>query len=205
MPIRPRLATLLALFVLTTSRLAAQAELFDFSERRGMMATVGVGVGTAGVSCIPKCSADRQSGPVLLVRAGGRLASQISLVLEGDVYRREFATPEGPARWSMSWYMIGGIWYPREEESFFVNFGIGLAVGRNDIEFPTVGYQPLNSSDLGGTIGIGRDFSFRDHFAVTAFAQYLMSGRSQALIGRANSGAKVGMDLIHAGLALSIF
>jgi hypothetical protein len=105
----------------------------------------------------------------------------------------------------MSWYMIGGIWYPRSEESFFVNFGIGLAVGRNDVEFPTVGYQPLNSSDLGGTIGIGKDFSFRDNFAVTAFAQYLMSGRSQALIGRANSGAKVGMDLIHAGLALSIF
>jgi hypothetical protein len=142
---------------------------------------------------------------VLLLRGGGRLTSQLSVVLEADLYRRDFNTPDGPARWSMSWYMIGGVWYPNSEETFFVNVGIGLAVGRNDVEFPTVGYQPLNSSDLGGTIGIGKDFRFRENMGVTAFAMYLVSGRSQALIGRADSGAKLGMDLIHAGLAFSIF
>jgi hypothetical protein len=170
-----------------------------------MMATVGVALGTAGVSCIPKCSSDRQSGPVLLIRGGARLAPQLAVVLESDMYRRDFPNPNGTGRWSMSWYMIGGVWYPNSEEDFFVNVGVGLAVGRNDVEFPVVGPQPLNSSDLGLSIGIGRDFRFRENMAITAFAAYLNSGRSQALIGRANSGAKLGMDLIHAGLALSVF
>jgi hypothetical protein len=204
MPFRPRLVTLAALFVLATSRLAAQAE-FDFVEKRGLVGTVGLGLGTAGVSCIPKCSADRQSGAVVLLRGGGKLSSQLAVVLEADLYRRDFNTPDGPARWSMSWYMIGGVWYPNADETFFINVGLGLAVGRIDVEFPTVGYQPLNSSDLGGTIGIGKDFRFRENMAVTAFATYLVSGRSQALIGRADSGAKLSMDLIHAGLAFSIF
>lgn len=204
MPLGHRLVPLATLVILAAAPLAAQDDV-EFTDRKPLKATIGVSVGTAGVQCVPKCSADRQSGAALMARVGGQVAQGLTIVLEADVYRREFPNEYGKGRWAMSWYMIGGLWYPNVDEDFFISLGLGLAVAHNDVEFPEVGPLPLVTTDLGGGIGFGKDFKFRNHLAVTAFAQYLLSGRSQATIGRANSGAKISTDLIHAGLALTVF
>src|ERR1700741_2913524 len=112
MPSPSRLVPAAVLFVLSAARVGAQGEEVDTGERRGMMGTIGGSFGTAGVSCVPKCSADRQSGPVLLIRGGGRLGPQFSIIVEADVFRREFPDETGKGRWAMSWYMIGTQWYP---------------------------------------------------------------------------------------------
>lgn len=121
------------------------------------------------------------------------------------MYRQGVETPSGPGTWAMSWYMLGVLLYPRAEEDVFLSLGAGLAVGRMHVTFPDVGALKLNTSNLGAGVGIGRDFRFRDKTAITAYAQYLFSGRTQALIGRSNSGAKVSADIVAAGLALTLF
>ncbi len=178
----------------------------DFeAERGGLTSSLGVSLSSAGVSCVPDCSASRRSGPTFLIRGGAHLSSRFSMVIEGDMYRQGVETPSGPGTWAMSWYMLGILLYPRAEEDVFLSAGAGLAVTRMHVTFPDVGALKLNTSNLGAAVGIGRDFRFRDNMAITAYAQYLFSGRTQALIGRANSGAKLSTDIVAAGLALTLF
>jgi hypothetical protein len=182
--------------------LAAQDE-FEMPKKE-LFVSVGGSLGSAGISCIPKCGADRLSGPSFFVRGAGQLSSQFFITLEATSWSQGFATPDGKGRWTLNWYMIGSVWHPNEEEDFFINAALGFGVGRANVTFPT-GTYPLNFSDVGGTVGAGRDFRFSDHYGVTAFVQYHVIGRSQGLIGRANSGAKVAADVVSAGLAFTLF
>ncbi|MDQ8165215.1 MAG: hypothetical protein P3A28_05590 [Gemmatimonadota bacterium] len=173
--------------------------------RQGLTSSFGVAASTAGVSCVPDCSASRTSGPSFLIRGGAHLASQFAIVAEANLFRQDITTPTGPGSWALSWYTLGMLLYPRPEEDVFLSIGVGMAVARMHVTFPDVGALKMNASNLGSTVGIGRDFRFRDSMAVTAYAQYLFSGRTQALIGRSNSGAKVSTDVLTAGLALTLF
>jgi hypothetical protein len=194
-------ATVFALVVAPRPALGQDLE----AERGGLTSSFGVALSSAGVSCVPDCSASRRTGPTFLVRGGAHLTPRFSIVLEGDMYRQGVETPTGPGTWAMSWYMLSMLLYPRAEQDVFLSLGAGLAVGRMHVTFPDVGALKLNTSNLGGAVGIGRDFRFRDKTAITAYAQYLFSGRTQALIGRSNSGAKVSTDILAAGLALTLF
>lgn len=178
----------------------------DFeAARQGLTSSFGVAASTAGVSCVPDCSASRTSGPSFLLRGGAHLTSRFSIVAEADLFRQGVSTPSGPGSWAMSWYMLGMLLYPRAEEDVFLSLGAGIAVSRMHVTFPDVGALKMNTSNIGSAVGIGRDFRFRDSMAITAYAQYLFSGRTTALIGRSNSGAKVSTDVLTAGLALTLF
>lgn len=172
-----------------------------------MTGSIGVSVASAALSCSPQCSGNRLSGPLFLLRGGAQLSPQLTLVLEADQYRQTLRTEKGDGEWRMSWYMLGAVWYPNAEEDFFVNVGIGVSMLRNHVSFPSVTAGPLglNSSDLGASVGIGRDFRLSDRAGVTAYLGMLFSPKSQALVGRANSGARMAADIVHAGLAATFF
>ena len=205
MPVRNRAAwSAVVSLALGVAAGAAGAQDFE-AARAGMTASFGVAASTAGVSCVPDCSASRTSGPTFLVRGGAHISSRFSIVAEADLFRKNVETPNGPGTWAMSWYMLGMLVYPRAEEDVFLSLGAGLAVSRMHVTFPDVGAIKLNTSNLGSAVGIGRDFRFRDSMAITAYAQYLFTGRTQALVGRSNSGAKVSTDILTTGLALTLF
>jgi hypothetical protein len=177
------------------------------AERTGMSGTVGLSVGSAGMSCAPECSGNRLTGPLFLARGGAHLTPQLSIFIEGDLFRKPVAAPAGDGEWRMSWYMLGLLWYPRAEEDFFVSVGVGLVLVRSHVTFPSVTAGPLalNTSDVGGSVGVGRDIRISDRIAITAYGALNLAPRSAALIGRSNSGARISADVVHAGLAVTLF
>ena len=62
----------------------------------------------------------------------------------------------------------------------------------------------LFRSDFGGSVGIGRDWLVGERVGLTTFADALFTPRSRALINNADSGARVTVDQLRAGIAISI-
>jgi hypothetical protein len=202
MQTRP-LARAILLLALGTGPLAAQAE-YDLAPQKRLWVTLAGSVGSAGVSCVPKCAGDRQTGPAFLVRGAGQLSDQFAITLEGTTFRQTVTSGDQKGHWTLNWYLLGAMWFPRADEEFYINGAIGLSTAVADISFPT-GLLPMNFSNLGATFGLGRDIRVRPEWAVTMYLQYHTNSRSQALIGRANSGARVSTDFVSAGMGITIF
>lgn len=198
-----------ALFALALGAVASATPLRaqdQIPERSGLNVSVGGSLASAGVSCDPKCSSDRRSGPVWIVRGGAYVAPQLNLLLEGDFFHQNVETSNGSqGRWALSWYMIGLQWYPNVDEDVFIHLGVGLGVAHTHVTFPTVGTLDLTASDLGGTIGAGRDFHLTNNSALTLFANYNFISKTNAALGRSDSGAKLSADIVHAGLLITFF
>jgi hypothetical protein len=192
-------ALLLATFVARTG--AAQDDPY---ERRRFTGALGLGVSSAGVSCAPECSLERQSGPALMARVGGHISPQFTLGLETTLYRADVKGMKPAGRWALSWLGLSAAWYPNPDEDFFLKIALGVASLHVDVPFPGVGAIELTSSDFGATIGIGRDFHVTERFAITAFGDILFTPRSSAVANGSNSGAKISADMVHAGLAITI-
>jgi hypothetical protein len=202
MPFRAAWRALLAIAALAVP-LAAQEE--EFVQPNRLSLTLGASLGSAGISCVPRCSADRLSGPTFLARGTGQLSSQFAISIEASTFTKAVSTPNGPGRWTISWYLLGAVWHPNEEEDFFLNAGVGLAAGKAHITFAETGAWAMNFTNVGATVGVGRDFPIRQDLSATLFAEYRFVLRSQALIGRANSGARVAADVVSAGIGFTLF
>ncbi len=176
----------------------------ELGERHGFTGSVGVGLSSAGISCAPQCTADRLSAPLLTARIGGNVSPQFSLSLEASLFHADVKTVSPAGSWNLSWFTLSGIWYPNSETDFFLKFGVGVAAVKADVTFPHSGVLTLTSSDFGARVGIGKDYYLTDNLAVTAFADFLFTPRSQALSAGSDSGAKMSADVLHVGLALTI-
>jgi hypothetical protein len=176
----------------------------DPLERKGFTGAFGVGLTSAGTSCVPECTTERQNGISMLARVGAHLAPEFTLGIEGTFFRTTVKDVSPAGRWSMTWVTVTTLWYPSSDDDFFLKLGLGVAVVRVDVPFPSVGSLSLNSSDFGASFGIGKDYRFTDRLALTAFANMMFTPRSQAVVNGSNSGAKLGSDLIQLGLAVTI-
>lgn len=182
----------------------------DEVPRRSISASIGAGFTSAGISCVPDCGAGRKSGPTYLVRFAGHLSPQFALGLEAAAYNASLQNATGPTTWTLSWLMLAAQWYPNPESDFFIKAGVGVSTAKADLPFPAFGRTgqttnvTLNTSDYGAMVGFGRDFFVTERYALTPFAAYLFSPRSQGTINQANSGARLSSDIIVLGLAVSI-
>ena len=201
MPMRRLLACSLVAVFVSAQPAFAQA---DAGERHGFAGAFGVGISSAGISCAPQCTVDRQSGPSYMLRVGGHATEQFVIGLEATVFRADVKTMSPPGKWSLSFLSLVGLWYPTSDDDFFIKVGAGVATTKVDVSFKNVTSIQLTATDVGGKVGIGKDFRFADRLALTAFAEAMFTPRSQALSGGSNSGAKMSADLIHVGLAVAI-
>jgi hypothetical protein len=175
-------------------------------ERSGLMAVVGAGIGSAGVSCDPRCSSDRRSGPIFVVRGGAYVSPSLTLDLETSLFRQNVENSDGSqGRWALSWYLVGLQWFPRAEDDFYVHVGVGLGAARANVSFPNIGTLDLNASDIGGVLGVGRELRLTNNVGATVFGEYLFMVKTGASLGRSDSGAKLSADILHAGIALLFF
>ncbi len=209
MPFHTSLTRAAAVVVLTCF-LAGTAAAQDLSaERRGLVGSIGVSAGNAGLACVPRCSGDRRSGPGILLRGAANLSPMLTVGLEVDLFQQSVPTTSsqgsGSGRWQFAWTTLVAQWYPKAEEDFFIKAGAGVGVARAHATFPTVGSLNMNSTSLGMVVGIGRDFRFANGFALTAYADYMAMSRGTAYIANADSGAQLSADVINLGLALTIF
>jgi hypothetical protein len=202
MPIRHAVAGAILLAALATS--AAYGQDDQSGDRRGFAGSIGIGVSSAGISCSPQCSADRETGPAYLIRIGGHATPQLTIGLETTLFRgtTKQVTPSGS--WSLSWLTLTALWYPSLDDDFFVKAGVGIASSKVTVPFPSIASIELEASDFGAVAGIGKDFRFTDKLAFTTFADILFTPRTAAQANGSNSGAKISADLIHLGLAVTI-
>src|SRR5262245_11828127 len=98
---RPLSRAILALAV-AAGPLAAQAEL-DLPAQKRLWVTIAGSVGSAGVSCVPKCAGDRQTGPALLIRGAGQLSDQFAITLEGTTFRQNVSSGDQKGHWTLNW------------------------------------------------------------------------------------------------------
>ena len=191
-----------ALYAAAGKSLGAQ----DFAaERRGLAASIGVGASNAGVLCVPKCQADRRSGVSFMLRGLANLTPQVAVAVEVNGFQRNIPIPTGEGRWEFTWVTFGGLWYPKAEEDVYLHAALGVATAHAHVTFPVVGPYSMTTSSVGLIVGVGRDFRFRDGYAITAYADYLSASRSTGFIANADSGARLSSDMVTAGLAITIF
>ena len=200
MALSPRSACLVVAATLLAGGVV-RAQDVDDADRRGFSWSVGVGATTAGISCAPHCSAPRQSGPAISGWAGGHVSPQLALGIAGTSYQSSSSSTAGN-KWTLSWILLTSVWYPNADEDFFIKAGIGLAAVKAEVTFPTVGLLGLSTTDFGAQFGIGRDFRITDRLALSLFADYLVTPRSQAVIDGVNGGARASADLIQVGISL---
>lgn len=201
MPTPRRLALMTALLVA-----AIRAEAQDYTaERNGMSATLGVGLSSAGLTCSPRCSGDRRTGPTFQLRGAAAVSPQFTLVVEGNTFQQSVETPSGPGNWRLTWVTIGFLWYPHEDEDLFLKVGVGGTVLHANATFDTVGALDLNTRDLGFVVGVGRDYRLSANYGFTLYADYSAAPRSVAYLHDVDSGARMGGDVLNLGLGFSVF
>lgn len=198
----PTAAVLLAVALCAAAPASAQ----DDGDRRGFAGSLGVGYTTIGASCVPECAVDRQQGLSFLLHIAGHISPQFTLGVETNVFQDASVQYLTPAKgtWTSAFLLLSAQWYPSVDSDFFIKIGGGIATAKLDLPFKGTGIQSLTTSDFGGAIGIGHDWQFTDRLAFTTFADALFTPRSRALISNADSGARVTVDLIRAGLAITI-
>ncbi|HVZ49457.1 MAG TPA: hypothetical protein VG916_11780 [Gemmatimonadaceae bacterium] len=173
--------------------------------RNGMTATFGVGISSAGLNCTPACASDRRSGPTFQVRGAAAVAPQLTLAIEGNSFQQNTPTASGSASWRLLWVTIGALWYPREDEDFFVKIGVGGTILHANPVFDSVGAINLNTRDVGLVLGVGRDYRLSDSYGLTLYADFLTAPRSIAYLHNSDSGARLGADVLNVGLGFSVF
>lgn len=207
-----RATAAVVLLVVLLGGVAPVSDAQDFSaERRGLAASVGMGVSNAGLACKPRCQADRRTGPVFMARGTANVAAQFAVAGEVNAFRQSVPTLGGSGRWAFTWVTLTALWYPRSEQDVYFKLGAGVASVRADVSFAADATSPprdvgnMKSNHLGLVVGIGRDFRLTDHIAITAYADFLTMTRATAYIASTDSGARFTADLVNLGLALTIF
>jgi hypothetical protein len=185
---------------------ATPARAQDDGDRKGIAGSLGVGYSSVGASCVPECAVDRQQGLSLLLHIAGHVSPQFTLGVETSVFKDASVQYLTPAKgtWTSAFLLLSAQWYPSVDSDFFIKIGGGIATSKLDLPFNVTGIQTLTMSDFGGSVGIGRDWLVGEHIGLTTFADALFTPRSRALINNADSGARVTVDHIRAGLAISI-
>ncbi len=159
--------------------------------RKGFTAAVGLGVGSAGLSC-DGCASDRASGGGLRFMFGGALKPNLVLAGEGEGWSK---TDLDGSESTITWTSFVTQWYPKQASGFFVKAGLGISAisiatrsaGRTD---------RLETFAPGLVAGAGYDIRVGRNFSLTPYATLLYAARAGSFYGQSAGG-----NLLHIGLA----
>lgn len=159
--------------------------------RKGFTAAVGLGLGSALVSC-DGCTSDRANGLGLRFMFGGALKPNLILAGEAEGWSK---TELDNSQSGVTWTSFVTLWYPKPASGFFVKGGVGISsisiltqsAGRTD---------RLETLAPGLVAGAGYDIRVGRTFSLTPYATLLYAAKAGAL-----DRFRAGGNLLNVGLA----
>jgi hypothetical protein len=161
--------------------------------REGFGISVGLGSGSAGLSC-NSCSSDREESLSGDLRLGGYLRP--NLFLGGESHG--WVNSEDGVDEVIGFYTATVLWYPNEAKGLYLKGGLGLAAYA-----ATDGFDDITGHGLGLALGVGHDFRVGRNFSLTPYANYLVSTKNDLEVNGYSSGLDVATNIFQIGFALS--
>jgi opacity protein-like surface antigen len=195
---RTTLLRSLALALLCASSLLAQG---DAPHREGVAATIGLGIGSAGVSC-DQCESKRETAPSLMLRIGGAYAPDLILGGEMNAWSKsEVVDATGDeARVRIATVNLVAQWYPQLDGGFFVLGGVGVGTVRSDLLNDVTGTSSSRTTAFGYQVGAGWDVRVTPRISVTPYATFFGTAAGKVKDTDAKLDGNVGQ--IGVGLTL---
>jgi opacity protein-like surface antigen len=195
---RTTLSRSVALVLLCASPLLAQD---TAPHREGAAATIGLGIGSAGVTC-DGCESERKSAPTLMLRVGVAYAPDLILGAEVNAWSKsevDEATGD-EARVRIATINLVAQWYPQLDGGFFVHGGIGVGTVRSDQLNDVTGTASSNTTALGYQLGAGWDFRVAPRVSVTPYATFFGTAAGKVK----NSDQKLDGNVGQIGVGLTL-
>jgi hypothetical protein len=175
----------------TVAAQSTQATLSDWQP--GFRAAVGLGVGSAGISC-DGCGSDRDNSVSGILRFGGGIRPGV--VLGGQV--TSWAKNVHGGTESLTFVTFVTQWYPQPRQGFFVLGGLGVAA----MDATGDGVE-LRTNSLGLQAGVGYDITLTRKFAITPYADLLYGTGGNVQVNGSTTNVKVSSNLVQFGVAAS--
>jgi len=166
--------------------------------RDGFMISLGVGAGSAGVSC-SGCITDRENGPMLSLMLGGAVSPSLILGAETHGWAKQ---QNGE---NMQNGFLTGIaqWYPSVETGFFVKAGVGFGHVSDEATDPTFGNVKVESTGFAYQVGTGYDFRVGKNFSLSPFVNYLATTGASAKVNGTNANERLDVSNFQYGLGFT--
>ena len=179
-------------FAYTLVTLTAFSAAANAQERSGFTFSVGIGGGSAQITC-DDCGDERRSAVTGYLRAGGVIRP--NFILAGEV--NGWTKKDGDARSTISTVNAVALWYP-SSSGLYLSGGVGF--GNLTFEF-SEGAVTLSVKGTGFAyqVGAGYDITVGTTIAITPFATYFRT----AGVEFEGTGGKANGNVIHAGLGLT--
>ena len=194
---RTTLLRSVALALLCASPLLAQG---DAPRREGLTATIGLGIGSAGVTC-DACQSDRETAPAVMLRIGIAYAPDLILGAELNAWTKSVVTDVTGEEARVRIATINAVaqWYPQLDGGFFVQAGVGVGTVRSDLLDDVSGIAASKTTALGYQLGAGWDFRLTPTISLTPFATFFGTAAGKVR----NSDAKLDGHVGQIGVGLT--
>ncbi len=170
------------------------------ARRAGFYASVGLGSGSAGVTC-DGCDSDRRSKLTVMARFGGSVRPD--LVIGGEVMAWSDEASDSGISGDMTLGFVGATaqYFPDPKRGLYLKGGLGVATSEVNLRVSGVGSAKLEATGLGLVAGVGYDIPLGRAFSLTPFADYYHAAKADAKINGSDAGEKLGFSVLNIGLA----
>jgi hypothetical protein len=184
-PAAPRVLGLLGLLLGAVAAGPAAAQT-PTAARRHVWVDAGLGVGYLRLTCVG-CSGVAANGAALTVSAGGSMAHNVLLGVQGQLWRSAGGDPRQLVRSALAIVQ----WYPWPAATFYIRGGLGIVQGTVAPE--VAGALPGSARGTGNALawGVGYDFGLTPHLGVA-----LQLSEQFAALGDLTVGGVVANDVI---------
>ena len=159
-----------ALVLLCASPLLAQGA---GAHRAGLTATIGLGIGSAGVTCVD-CESERETAPTLMLRIGGAYAPDLIFGAELNAWSKSEVSDETGDKARVRIATLNAVvqWYPQLDGGFFVDAGVGVGTIRSELLNSATGNAVSRTTALGYQLGAGWDIQVAPNVSLTPYATF---------------------------------
>jgi len=159
--------------------------------REGFWIGVGLGYGSATISCSECMDNSRYGAATVSLRMGGTPSRQLLVGGEVDAWSRTSSDVTETVG------DVSGVvlFYPSSTGTFFIKGGVGGVV------YDANTSPKLETSGFGVSIGVGIDLYLGHRFSLTPYASYVTALSGTVKIGGSDTGYEAKPNLIVVGLA----
>ncbi|HKO15120.1 MAG TPA: outer membrane beta-barrel protein [Gemmatimonadaceae bacterium] len=179
----------LALALAAAAPLSAQS-----AARTGFTLSLGVGGGSAGVSCGDSCTSDRETSPSMYLRLGG--AVRPNLVLAGEI--NGWSKSENGGTFTIGTVNAVAQYYPAASNGFYLLGGLGFGTMEAKADLGGGFTASDRANGLGYQLGAGYDWRLAPTFALTPYVGYFST-----VGGKFSDGTQANGNVVQFGLGFT--